>query len=418
MRYEAEASGSLRRGIQLVSMVLKNGKSVAAADPSARHPVKILHFLTSNVRAGAEEHALSLLANSRQFGIEPYLAAPPALLASMDRELTQACVERVPIEFSSVFDFVTGARLGRILRRERIDILHCHLFIASFFGAGPARMAGTRGVIETCHGPENWRIGKPLRGGFWIDRQVGRMVDKYIAVSPAAARHLIERKRVPQSKIQVIRNGRDLDRYAPRGMDESNRIRRELGVAGEPAILVPARLADQKGHRYLIEAIARLLPRWPQLTLLLAGEGPLEAALRDQCARCGINGQARFLGYREDIPELLAAADLVVLPSLYEGLPLAAIEALAAGRPIVATAVDGTPEVVIDGKTGLLVPPADSAALADAIERLLADSALAANLASAGNVHVRENFGLGKQVEETFALYRQLLVPDQTGAAA
>ncbi|MGH7812719.1 MAG: glycosyltransferase [Candidatus Binataceae bacterium] len=377
-----------------------------------------MHLLPSKVRAGAEEQALSLLVNLREFGFEPYFAAPSALLAAMEPELRAARVNCVPLEVSSSLDLAAGARLACILSRERIDILHCHLFIASLFGAGAARIAGVGTVIETCHGPEVWRIGKRLRGGFWVDRQVSRLVDRYIAVSPAAASHLIENKGVPRAKVRVIRNGRDLDRYAPQSKEEGVKIRGELGLGGGPVILVLARLAEQKGHRHLIDAIARLVPRWPRLTALFAGEGPLEGALREQCAALKLNGQVRFLGYRGDVRGLLAAADLVALPSLYEGLPLVAIEALAAGKPIVATAVDGTPEVVIDGQTGLLVPPADPGALAQAIERVLADPALGASLAAAGQAHVRENFGLRRQVEETIALYRELIGVDNKGVAA
>ena len=179
-----------------------------------------------------------------------------------------------------------------------------------------------------------------------------------------------------------------------------------------------ARLDDQKGHRHLIDALAILAPRRPNLVTLLAGEGPLEQSLRAQCAALGLDHRVRFLGYRRDVPELLEAADIVVLPSLYEGLPLVAIEALAAGRPMVATEVDGTPEVVIHEKTGLLAPPANPAALAAAIERLLDNPALASRLASEGRKFVGENFALQRQIEQTVALYSELTGLGREGEAA
>lgn len=397
--------------------MLNGSVGIPTAGKSSRSP-KVSHLLTSKVRAGAEEHALSLLVSLRECGFEPYLAAPAELLRAMERELNAADVKRLPLEFSSPLDLAAGARMARWLRRERIDILHCHLFTASLHAAGVARMAGVSAVIETCHGPEAWRMGKRLRGSFWIDRQVGRLVDRYIAVSQAAARHLIENKGIPRTKISVIHNGRDLERYHPLGAQERAETRRALGLGGDPALLVLARLDDQKGHRFLIDAIGQLVRRWPRLTALFAGDGPLKDALSAQCAALGLGGRVRFLGYRDDIPRLLAAADVVVLPSLYEGLPLAAIEALAAGRPLVASAVDGTPEVVIDGETGLLVPPADPLALAAAIERILADPPLAARLGEAGRQHVQQNFGLRRQVEETIAVYRELTGAVKEGAAA
>jgi glycosyltransferase involved in cell wall biosynthesis len=368
----------------------------------------VLHLLTGSVFGGAEEHALSILTMIGAHGFEPFLAAPEKLIAAMQPALSAAGVKCLPLQFSSRFDLVAATRLLRFLRREHIALVHCHLFTASLLGAAVARMAGVGAVLETCHGPEVWRTGKGLRGGFWVDRQVARLVDMHIAVSHAAAQHLTTAKGVPASKVRVIHNGRDLNRFAPTDTRRRAATRAALGLGDQPACLTLARLDDQKGHRHLLDALAILAPRWPNLVAMLAGDGPLEPALRAQCAALGLADRVRFLGYRRDVPELLEAADLVVLPSLYEGLPLVAIEALAARRPMVATAVDGTPEVVIHEKTGLLAPPANPAALAAAIDRLLADPALAARLAAAGQSFVRENFTLKRQIDQTAALYSEL----------
>lgn len=369
----------------------------------------VLQLLTGSVFGGAEEHALSILTRIGAYGFEPCLAAPAELIAAMEPGLSAAGVKCLPLQFSSRLDLRAGARLLRFIRRESIALVHCHLFTASLQGAGVARMAGVGAVLETCHGPEVWRMGKGLRGRFWVDRQVGRLVDMYIAVSHAAADHLIATKRVPKSKVRVIHNGRDLDRFAPADANRRAATRAALGLGDQPACLTLARLDDQKGHRHLIDALAILARRWPKLVALLAGEGPLEPALRAQCAALGLADRVRFLGYRRDVPELLEAADLVILPSLYEGLPLVAIEALAAGRPMVATQVDGTPEVVIHERTGLLAPPANPAALAAAIDRLLGDPALASRLASQGRKFVNENFAVQRQIDQTAALYSELM---------
>ena len=361
---------------------------------------------------------MSILTAMRSHGFEPCLAAPGALIDAMEPVLSAAGVKCLPLEFSSRLDVLTGARLLRFIRRENIAILHCHLFTASFLGAGIARMAGVGSVLETCHGPEVWRMGKGLRASFWVDRQVGRLVDKYIAVSHAAERHLVRNKRVPKNKIRVIHNGRDLGRFASASPNRRIATRAALGLANEPALLTMARLDDQKRHRHLIDAIATLAKGRPNLVTLLAGEGPLVGSLRAQCASLGLTDRVRFLGYRRDVPELLEAADVVVLPSLYEGLPLVAIEALAAGRPMVATEVDGTPEVVIHERTGLLVPPANPFALAAAIERLLDNPELASRLASDGRKFVRENFAVQRQIEQTAALYSELIGLGREGEAA
>src|SRR5580693_7872986 len=210
----------------------------------------VLHLLTGRVFGGAEEHALSILTKMRTHGFEPCLAAPNALIEAMEPSLSAAGVKCLPLEFSSRLDVLTSARLLRFIRRENIAILHCHLFTASLSGAGVARMAGVGAVLETCHGPEVWRMGKGLRASFWVDRQVGRLVDKYIAVSHAAERHLVGNKRVPKDKIRVIHNGRDLDRFASASPNRRIATRAALGLANEPALLTMARLDDQKGHRH------------------------------------------------------------------------------------------------------------------------------------------------------------------------
>ena len=392
-----------------------NGTNRSNARPSRA----VLHLLTSSVFGGAEEHALSILTAIREFGFEPCLAAPNALIAAMEPRLSAAGVKCLPLEFSSRLDVLTGARLLRFLRRENISILHCHLFIASLFGAGVARMAGVGSVLETCHGPEVWRMGKGLRvellGGS-AGRPDGGQI--YRGVARGRARHLVGNKRVPKSKIRVIHNGRDLERFAPANANRRIATRAALGLGDEPVILTMARLDEQKGHRHLIDALAIVARRRPKLVTLLAGEGPLEQNLRAQCAALGIAERVRFLGYRRDVPELFEAADIVVLPSLYEGLPLVAIEALAAGRPMVATEVDGTPEVVIHEQTGLLVPPANPVALAAAIERLLDEPELAARLASDGRKFVHENFAVRRQIEQTAALYSELTGLGREGEAA
>jgi glycosyltransferase involved in cell wall biosynthesis len=396
--------------------VLNDGAQVSSRSDGANPPA-VLHLLTGKFRGGIEEHSLSILARIGEFGFAPCIAAPPAILNSMGSEFEAAGVERFPLEFSSAFDLAAGARLARFVHRRRVAILHTHSFVASMLGAGWARMAGAGAVLETCHGPEVWRMGKRIRGSFWIDRQVARLVDLFIAVSNAGARHLAERKGIPRQRIRVIHNGRDLNRYRPLGADSRERVRAALGIGAEPAILVIGRLDAQKGHRHLLEAAARLRATWPELAVLLAGEGPLAGSLREDSMRLGLGAQVRFLGHRPDVPELLQAADVVVLPSLYEGLPLVAVEVLAAGRPLVATRVDGTPEVVTDGETGLLVAPADASALAGAIGRMLAAPALGARLGAAGRKFVAEHFTLERQIADTVGVYRELAgsAREQTG---
>jgi len=381
--------------------------------PSPEGP-RILHFITTPFRGGAEEHALSVLIALRNYGFAPFVAAPASLLEIMEPEWSRFGVRSVVNDMSSPLDWRGAARLAAMLKRERIDLVHCHMTTGSLCALPAARLAGAL-IIETCHGREFWREGKRVKGSFWVDRQASRFIDKYIAVSHATARHLRQAKGIPADKIVVIHNGRDLTRLRPPTPQETAEARAELGLHSEPAVLLLGRLAKEKGHALLIEALKMLDSRWPSLIAILAGVGPLEAEVRALCEAAGVNHRVRFLGYRQDLQRLLAGSDLVVLPSMSEGLPLAAVEALAAACPIVASAVGGTPEVVLDGETGLLVPSGNPAALAAAIDRLLSDRSLALRLGMNGRTFVERHFDVRMQVEQTIALYRDLTMrPDSS----
>ncbi len=369
----------------------------------------VLHYLCATARGGIEEHVLSLLAHLPARGFRPYLAAPPDLLRQMAPELTAAGVRTLSVRRSSPWDFRDAAVLVGTLRRERIAIVHSHLFVGSMFAAPLARLARVRAVVETFHLPEAWRMGKRLKRSFWLDRQVARSVDLFVAVSAAAARHLTDTKRIPAHKIRTIFNGRDLSRFHPATAAERGAARAALGLGSEPAALVLGRLEPQKNHALMLEAAAVLARALPTLKILFAGTGSLERELRAHCDAAGLTGTVSFLGYRPDPEVLLAAADVVVLPSLYEGLPLAAIEAMAAARPVVATDIDGVREVVADGLSGLLVRPGDAHGLARAIERVVRSPVMARQLAMNGRRRAERHFDVCLQVEETVSLYRELL---------
>jgi glycosyltransferase involved in cell wall biosynthesis len=176
-----------------------------------------------------------------------------------------------------------------------------------------------------------------------------------------------------------------------------------------PVVIVVARLLLEKGHRYFLEALGRVRTRFPQVSGLLVGAGPEELELRSRAAQLGLGERVRFLGERRDVPELLAASDVFVLPSsIREGLSISLLEAMAAERPVVVTDIGGNREVVQNEQTGLVVPPADGEALAQALVRLLTDRRLARILAGAARSRLDAEFGVRRMVEETEALYEKL----------
>lgn len=382
---------------------------VAAGNRSRHESPRILQLVLTPFRGGAEEHMLSLLTALRNYGFTPFVAAPAQLLETMTPELAEFRVHSLNIEMSSPVQGIRLiAQLTAMLRREQIDLVHCHSVIGSLCALPAARIFRRRSVVETCHGREFWREGKRIKGNFWLDRQASRFVDRVIAVSDATARYLREAKGIPGNKIVVIRNGRDLTSLLPPTLEQSAKARAELGLSNVQSVLLLGRLAREKGHASFLDALKILGSRQPPLVAMFAGTGPLEAELKSKCKTAGLSERVRFLGYRTDLPRLLAAADLVVLPSISEGLPLAAVEALAAARPIIATETGGTPEVVLNGQTGLLVQPNDSVALAAAIHRVLSDPALARRLGTNGRRFVEQHFDVRVQIERTMALYREL----------
>jgi glycosyltransferase involved in cell wall biosynthesis len=298
----------------------------------------------------------------------------------------------------------------------RPDIVNAHLFRSTAVAAPLAKLRGVRAVVETYHGREGWRHGFP-RGSFLPDRLVSLAVDRVIAVSEAARRFLVRGKGYAAHKIVVVPNGRDLARFRPGAHRAEGR--KEFGLdEAVPLVGVLGRLETQKGHTYLLSAWPAVTAEFPDARLLVLGDGSLRESLERQARDLGVAANVIFAGFRADVPHMLDAIDVLALPSLYEGMPLTAIEASAMARAVVATAVDGTPDVIRDGLTGLLVPPADPAALAIAVARVLRDRAAAERMGRAGRDHVLSRFSLTRQVEATTRVYRDVAGRRKLGRGA
>jgi glycosyltransferase involved in cell wall biosynthesis len=251
-----------------------------------------------------------------------------------------------------------------------------------------------------------WLLGVKRAAHRWLYRAGARRVDGVIAVSDATARSFRETVGRVGHKVTVVCNAVDLDRY-PAPIDRA-KVRAGLGFGPSAHLMtMVGTFKRQKGHRFLVGAAAVLLPRFPTLHILLVGDGELADQVRTQVRAAGLSDHIHFLGSRRDVPELLSASDSFVLPSLWEGLPVALTEAMASGLPVVATEVSGTSQMVIDGESGLLVPPGDEEALAEAMHRLLSDPALASEIARSGRERIAASYGAKAQAEQLAALFRQ-----------
>ncbi len=365
--------------------------------------ISVLHFCNEFVRGGAEQHILTLLCGLSREYFDLHLACT-AQLAKLLKPDLPSDVEVFPIELRKPWQINAALQLAEILRSRKVDILHSHIFYASLFASPVAWSCSVPIVIETPHVREYWRR-EGLKARFVIDRLVGRCVNRYVAVSEANGRYLAEQKGLPTQKISVIHNGSDLNRFRHL-RSKSAGLRQKLGFGSEELVLLVAgRLEPQKGHSVLLTALPQVRRVFPNVLTVFAGEGELLPQLQRQVAELGLQGAVDFVGYQNNMEEWFSVADITVLPSFYEGLPLVAIESLAAGTPLVATAVDGTPEIVIHERTGLTVPPGAPEELAAAICRLLADPNMRAQFGSAGRTWVEEEFSQEKQIKRTEELY-------------
>ncbi len=375
---------------------------------------KVLYFLNSTVRGGVEEHVLCLLRFMDRDSFEPVIVCPPELLTKMEGDFIKQKVKYYPVRIRRWTDFSEIRKYLYVLNREKPDIVHSHLFFATFFSAPLSKLAGVPVTIETAHIREAWRKG--LKRAFIIDRFFYRFVDEIIAVSEAVKRFLVKEKGVPAEKITVIHNGVDLERFAGQRREaaagEKRRAGRDQGKRREQKntkvkVGVIGRLEEQKGHKYFLNAVRLLKSKADKAEFIIVGEGRLKRELENLCLSYMISNKVKFLGFRSDIIPVLGSLDILVLPSLFEGLPLVALEASAMQKAVIVTDVDGSPEAVLHGETGLVVPSKDSKALKEAMERLIDDPQLRRELGQRARKRVEEHFDLKKQVRETEEIYRR-----------
>ena len=373
--------------------------------------IGLLFALTAPARGSIEEVVLALLQRLDPSEFRLALAAPQALLDSFAGDLHGVPVETEVVQADSWLRRRDISRLSGFIGRVRPHIISTHVVRATMVAAPLAKWQGAK-VVETYHGG-----GEGSRGRLVPDRMVSRFVDRAIAVSEAARTFLIGTG-YPADKVVVVPNGRDLSTFRS-GVGRDG-IRRELGVdRGVPIVGVVGRLESRMGHAEMFEAWPSIAAEFPAARLVLIGDGPLRSRLETRARELGLAAHVIFAGNRPDIARALEAIDVVALPSLSEGLALTAIEASAMGRPVVATAVDGIPEVIREARTGRLVPPADPAALSRAIRGLLRDPLGAQRMGRAGRDFVLDRFSLDRQVSSTARVYRDVVgTPRQLPRAA
>jgi glycosyltransferase involved in cell wall biosynthesis len=363
----------------------------------------VVYFIDSTALGGTELMLLTLMGGLNRQDWQPILAyiADPgvAALGERARKLDIPVWVLPPRKAQQARKWVF--KLAADLRALRPSVFHAHLNwpLACTQGLFAAVLARVPAIVATQQ--LFGQIGS--RRFELLHKLLSIGVHRYIAVSKDVAGQLRQNCFRPNGKIQVIPNAVQPGIFN-RSADASLRASLSDGT-GLPIVLTLARLERQKGLPYLLEAAAQV----PQARFFVAGEGNERGVLEEQARSLGVTDRFFFLGHRHDIPELLAACDLFVLPSVNEGLPVSVLEAMASCKPVIASAIGGTDEAVVHGKTGLLVPPRDSGALASAIRTLLESPTLREQFAFAGRARVQEEFSAETMVQRTMGLYDKLL---------
>ncbi len=362
--------------------------------------LNVLQVIPTLDRSGAEKQMV-LLAEGLprdRFRVE---VAALTRRGPLEADLRAAGVEVTTIAKRHKLDPLALARLVRLMKSRRFDVVQTWIFAANTYGRLAAHAAGVPVVVTAEMAVDLWKG----RGQLAIDRRLAHWTDRVVGNSNAVVA-FYRKAGIPEARLAMIPSG--IGDEEPPAVDP-RAVRAEFGWPGEaPLVLFAGRLAAQKGVDDLLEALDLLRHVRPDVRSLIVGDGPLRSGLEETAHALDLDRRVRFLGHRDDVPRLLAAADLLVLPSLYEGLPNIVLEAMRSRKPVVATAAPGTTEVVDDGKTGLLVPLRNPPALAQAIRTVLQDPDLARNLGHAGRARVESEFRADTMVARFAELYEGL----------
>jgi len=337
-----------------------------------------------------------------------------SLVSLRKKDLSEETLDALGIDITYLhkgkFDPSTLTALLKIIDSKKIDILHLHGYGATTFGRMAAAM---RGIPAILHEHAN------LTDTPWFQKVADRLLEPYtdiaIAVSKSTADFVINARLIQRDKVKVVYLGAPHEEFSRvRTSEETNATRRQLGIdTHDFAVGTVTRLHDSKGNSYLVEAARLVLDRRPHARFFLVGEGPLRETLEAQARQLGLGDRFVFAGFARDVAAVLSAFDLSVFPSLWEGTPLTAFEALAAGKPIVATDADGLLDILTDGRDARIVPRRNAAALATAIVDLMDSPDERARLAAAARV-TAQRYDIAAFVRKMEQLY--VLLCDQTRA--
>jgi len=330
----------------------------------ASEPINVMQVTWGLVAGGAEMYAFTVAAN---LDVQKYRAMLCAIDkgGALEPEIKRHGIPYFVMNRRQGIDWKLMWRLYRLFKENQVQVIHTHHFNQLFYSILGAKLTGAK-IVHMEHSVEFLKRKRLARALKFLSR----FCDKVIAIGNDGAKALKELARIPEDKLEIIRAGVNPANY----VESKSEARLALGLNQEEKIaVIVARLFPEKNHKLLLEAFAEVIGRVEKTRLIIVGDGIEETAIRNEIARLNLHEQVTMMGVRRDVPRILAASDLFVLSSDREGLPIAVLEAMAAAKPVVTTAVGDLPMVVQDGKTGRVVPAKSPGALADALIEILSD---------------------------------------------
>jgi glycosyltransferase involved in cell wall biosynthesis len=371
-----------------------------------RQEPRVLHLISSSGFLGAENVVLELSKEMTKAGFWVTIG-----ILENKNNLHMELAERARAEGIEVqifpckgrFDTKTISSIRSFINSEQPNIMHSHGYKSNFY-AWRALSGLNIPWIVTNHGK---RFGMKLSIYNWLNIFFMGRADKVIAVSKDIADEMMK-KAIPSAKILVIDNGIDLQKFEHK--TSNNDLRKSLGLNGNHKFIgTVASLTEEKGHVYLIEGARQVIDKYAECCFLIVGEGNQRHFLEEKISAFGLKGKMIFTGSRKDVPQILPMLDAFILPSLKEGLPMALLEAMAVKVPVIATKVGAIPNVIEDGINGILIPPKNSDAIADAINRMLSNRYSAKEMANRGFEKVRDHYSADIMARKYLAIYKDLL---------
>lgn len=369
--------------------------------------IKIIYIINSLYSGGAQMMLYRLLQGLDRRRFDPEVIVLLDLEGPIRRQIEELNIPVRVLKIKSKFDIAQLFRLAGMIREVQPDILHTQLFASDIIGRLLGRFVRVPVVITSIR---NSYYGGPFRD--LALRLTERFADRTTIVSEEAAKQFIARRVVPAAKLHVIHNGLDPESFkVGLSREQKLELRNNLGLPIKGILLLcVGSLTDQKGYPDLIRAFQLISGKWPAAKLVIAGGGPLKNVLATRIAELKLNDRIMMIGRSDQVPSLMAAADLFILSSLWEGLPGVVMEAMAAGLPVVATAVGGSPELVVEGVTGFLAPAGAPEQFTLMLEKTLSmPEEERRRMGQEGRLRVEEHFNVTRMVKSYETLYDECL---------